>query len=162
MSALCANQAIHGPHSYSSESGRPKALYCHGRDVLPCPRGKVHEPHPWTGPVTGQLRYCLGEVAVYVGAATKRRAILHDADELIHGDRQNQYGPPTANFENTATILNALGFSKAGHAIKAEDVGVMMMALKLARLAGDGMKRDTLVDLAGYAANTWECHEEAS
>lgn len=173
MSMHCNNPLVHSAHSISSEAGRPKVLTCLGRDVLPCFKDGAHEPHPWTGDRTGQLRYCegIGQLSAMQAKVdkvldalpdTERASVLNEANQLVHGDRQVQYGSPTANFENTASILNTLGFQRVtpelvGNPVTAVDVGVMMLALKLARLAGDGMKRDTLVDLAGYAACTWEC-----
>lgn len=91
---------------------------------------------------------------------TPRGELLLEARELITGDRNQTYGSPTQNFQNTADLLN-IQFRhklKPGKLFTPTDVAVMMMQLKLARLVAQP-KRDNFVDIAGYAACGWECVE---
>ena len=65
-----------------------------------------------------------------------RSDMLHEANRLITGDRNNQYGPPTQDFARTAALLNALGYCREDadhtvHPILPSDV-----ALIIARVVG--------------------------
>lgn len=93
-----------------------------------------------------------------------RTSMLREAESLVTGDRNNQYGPPHQDFQRTADILSALGFRfEDGHggvrALKAHDVALTLAAVKMSRLAWTPGKRDSWVDLAGYAACGYEAHE---
>lgn len=92
-------------------------------------------------------------------------SILAEADSIVSGDRQGTYGSPEDCFGLIADLWNAwLGFGTITvkqvvqiEPLSASDVAVMMMLLKTARakpavLAAQPIKRDTLVDLAGYSA----------
>lgn len=70
--------------------------------------------------------------------------ILEEAATLVAGPRQGDYGHPRDNFTRIASLWSAY----LKHGVSPEDVCVMMMLLKIAR----GLhKRDSLVDVAGYA-----------
>lgn len=99
------------------------------------------------------------------GDSTPRGDLLDEAKSLITGDRNNQYGPPTQDFARTAAILNALGFQflksdDTVQRLEGHHVALLMVALKMSRLAWQPEKRDSWVDLAGYAACGWECIQE--
>lgn len=78
---------------------------------------------------------------------TARRAILREADTLIHGDRQKHYGPPEENFRRIAVRWGQF----LGVEIEPWQVCVMMADLKIARLC-EGPHRDSMVDGCGYLA----------
>ncbi|MGW6255451.1 DUF6378 domain-containing protein [Streptomyces sp. NPDC055085] len=91
-----------------------------------------------------------------------RASLLREAEKLVTGDRNHQYGPPTQDFDRTAALLNALGYRRIDaesvfHDIVASDVAVMVMQVKLSRLMHSRQKRDTWADLAGYSACGFEC-----
>ena len=86
-----------------------------------------------------------------------RASILHEAEELICGDRNNSYGPPTQDFSRTAGVLNALGYRSPSGDIRPHDVAIFVAAVKLSRLMWSAGKRDNWTDLAGYAACGHEC-----
>lgn len=71
----------------------------------------------------------------------------------MYGPRQASYGHPRENFRRTAALWNgylaARGFVAL---IKPEDVAQMMVLLKMARLMQTPDHRDSIVDMAGYAA----------
>lgn len=91
-----------------------------------------------------------------------RASILDEAKQLITGDRNNTYGPPTQDFQRTAEVLNALGYARilANDQIVdivQSDIAIIVAAVKLSRLMHSRGKRDNWVDLAGYAACGYEC-----
>jgi hypothetical protein len=94
-----------------------------------------------------------------------RASMLAEASKLITGDRNNQYGPPTQDFDRTAALLNALGYHRTDaedivHDIVASDVALIVAQVKMSRIIHSRGKRDSWVDLAGYAACGYECAVE--
>lgn len=87
-----------------------------------------------------------------------RAKLLRDAEKLVVGERNNQYGPPTQDFQRTADMLNAQGYrGPNGRLLLSHDIAIIMMNLKLSRLVWGYDKEDTWIDTAGYAACGWEC-----
>ena len=78
--------------------------------------------------------------------------ILDEAARLTSGDRQRDYDHPLPNHRRIARLWNAfLAIRQSPSAeISAEDVAKMMILLKIARDAATE-KRDSLIDIAGYA-----------
>ena len=95
-----------------------------------------------------------------VEVAPSRSGVLNEAADIICGDRNAQYGPPTQDFQRTADMWTALLQLKLkpGEKILAKDVAWMMILLKASR-AQHMKKRDNYVDAAGYAGCGWECEE---
>lgn len=94
-----------------------------------------------------------------------RASALDEARQLVTGDRNNQYGPPTQDFQRTANLLNALGYHREDatgevHEILPSDVAIIIAQVKISRIMHSRPKRDSWVDLAGYAACGYECAEE--
>lgn len=87
-----------------------------------------------------------------------RSHVLWTAEKLVNGDRNNEYGSPTQDFDRTASLWTTYldGRSK----IDAHDVAVMMILLKVSRLTWSPVKEDSWIDIAGYAACGWECVTE--
>jgi hypothetical protein len=79
--------------------------------------------------------------------------MLHKAEELINGDRQKDYGDKLPNFSQIADFWTAhLKFKlKEDVKITAEDVALMMINVKQARLAKSPNHYDSILDVAGYA-----------
>jgi len=77
-------------------------------------------------------------------------SILIEAHNLVHGDRGEDYGHPLDDFSRTAAIASVLLSGKLKAPLEAEDVALFMMAVKLSRIVNKP-KRDSVVDLAGYA-----------
>lgn len=86
--------------------------------------------------------------------------ILRDAEDLITGERNGDYGPANEDFSVIAefwnSYLQALGMRVF---ITAKDVALMMTLLKIRREATHP-KRDNLVDGCGYLALAQKCEEE--
>lgn len=78
--------------------------------------------------------------------------ILEEAQRLVHGNRGADYGHPAIDFGRTAGMATAMLSEKLrdGAAITRRDVGMFMILVKLSRL-GHRFKRDSVVDIAGYA-----------
>lgn len=84
-----------------------------------------------------------------------RRRLLDEAATIVDGDRNAQYGDPRQDFARTATMWGAyLGVDVAPH-----DVAALMACLKVSRIRWSPDKRDSWLDLAGYAACGWDCIE---
>tara|TARA_Y100001938_G_C7926890_1_gene347342 strand:- start:235 stop:513 length:279 start_codon:yes stop_codon:yes gene_type:complete len=81
-----------------------------------------------------------------------RDELLEEAKTLINGPRAEQYGSALINHERIATIWNVLLQQKLLNKITPEEVTMMMIGLKLARLSQDVDQNDTWVDIIGYAA----------
>ncbi|ASJ79753.1 phosphofructokinase [Mycobacterium phage Fameo] len=75
-------------------------------------------------------------------------SILTTAEEIINGQRALDYGDAKENHERIAGLWSAY---KRDTEFSPEDVAVMMILLKIARLMENGYHNDTVVDIAGYA-----------
>jgi hypothetical protein len=89
-----------------------------------------------------------------VDQAVTGEDILDEALRLTTGDRNNTYGPPTQDFDRTAQMWAAL----KGVDFCAADVAMFMICLKLSRETHMS-KRDSWVDMAGYARCGWLCRQ---
>ena len=86
---------------------------------------------------------------------------LLEADRLINGDRQQDYGHPSVDFGRTAHMATGLLSDKlqAGVELDVHDVWQFMCLVKLSRLRSTPGHRDSIVDLAGYAGCGEKCLE---
>ena len=73
--------------------------------------------------------------------------LLQQAAAVVR-DRRRSYGDPAELFERVALRWSQV----LGAEVTAAQVGLCLIDLKLARLAGDPKHLDSLVDVAGYAA----------
>lgn len=81
--------------------------------------------------------------------------ILEEAQRLVHGARQTDYGHPLDDFTKTAAMWSAI----LGTPVTAEQVGLCMIAVKISRQC-NLPKRDNMTDAAGYAATVQMVVEE--
>lgn len=96
---------------------------------------------------------------------SERRQILAEASDLIDGERNFEYGPPTGDFVAISDMWTAyIRRVFAGHkgdladfAFRPHDVAVFIALMKISRIGWSPTKRDHWVDLAGYAGCGWEC-----
>ena len=83
----------------------------------------------------------------------KRDAILSKAMETVCGEREEQYGSPEDNFSKIAELWTTYLDDGEGYInITKTDVSIMMILLKIARIAGGKTHQDNWIDIAGYAA----------
>jgi len=77
-------------------------------------------------------------------------SVLHDADKLINGKREQDYGSPQINWRETASLWSAY----LGTTITAKDAVLMMALMKVARMRHISMPmrdaKDSVIDAAGY------------
>lgn len=84
---------------------------------------------------------------------------VDQAVAIIYGDREKTYGSPDKNLKVIAgywTVHLNASYGK-NLCLTVDDVCVMMMLLKQARLANSPKHEDSLVDLIGYAALKDRC-----
>lgn len=80
--------------------------------------------------------------------------VLEEANKLVNGIRDQQYGLPHQNWGSTAQMMSAYlhqrGLLSRDQQLDAHDGCMLMICAKLAR-EGNKRSRDNLVDIAGYA-----------
>ena len=83
-----------------------------------------------------------------------RKDILETAGKCVLGDREKDYGSPEDNFRRIAGLWNEYVKSRSLGCVifEPEDVAIMLILLKVARIASGNLKEDNWVDIAGYAA----------
>jgi hypothetical protein len=79
------------------------------------------------------------------------KSVMQEAQEIIHGDREQTYGHPAKNLERISKQWSLYLRQKynAQVILSPEDVCWMMADLKKVRQM-NGSKRDNLVDSIGY------------
>ena len=85
-----------------------------------------------------------------------RKETLNLAEQAVCGDRQQSYGSPENNFKLIAQLWDTYLDTE----ITPQDVAVMMILLKIARISTGVNKDDNWVDIAGYAACGAEVNTE--
>lgn len=85
-------------------------------------------------------------------ATPEHETVLEEASRLIYGDRKEQYGKAADNFGDIGTLWSVV----LKTTVTAEQAALCLLLLKVARAVNDTnqmrpIKRDTIVDLAGYA-----------
>lgn len=86
----------------------------------------------------------------------ERESVLVEAQGLVHGGRNKEYGSPREFYIRTAKIWEAI----LGFPVTPEQVGLCMCGFKLSRQIAKP-KRDNMVDLAGYAETVQWNNDEA-
>lgn len=78
----------------------------------------------------------------------KKEEFITAAQNIITGERENQYGSTTATHTRIAKYWSTYLDTE----ITPDDVAMMMVLLKVARTQGGGLNTDNYVDAIGYAA----------
>jgi|TARA_R100000008_G_C3551541_1_gene150707 hypothetical protein len=76
------------------------------------------------------------------------KELLSEANKLVGGDRQKDYGDKVKNHNNIAKLWSAY----LDTPVTAHDVAIMMTLLKVARTKLGAVSRDTYVDMSAYSA----------
>lgn len=87
----------------------------------------------------------------------KRAEILEAVRQCVCGEREQEYGKPENNF----ALVGKLWEAYTGQPFSAKDVAMMLALLKVARIK-TGVKGDSFIDLAGYAACAGEIATEVA
>ena len=77
-----------------------------------------------------------------------RKYFLEEAEKLINGPRDKEYGPAKFNNERIAKIWSVI----LAREVTPEEVVACMIGVKLARLAESIGHDDSWIDIIGYAA----------
>lgn len=77
---------------------------------------------------------------------------LRRADDIINGERQDQYGKPEDSFRIIAEFWELHLCYREPGPLRADDVAIMMSLFKHARLYGQVWSMDNATDAAGYLA----------
>lgn len=85
----------------------------------------------------------------------EEQTILQEAQNVVYGDRQVDYGSVSNNFKAIAALWSTV----LGYSVTPEQVGLCMVQVKVARQMFRP-KRDNLVDIAGYAATLEKMEKE--
>lgn len=90
----------------------------------------------------------------------KHLNVLEEANKLVNGVRDEQYGLPHENWGDTAEMMTAYLHARRllprDKALDAHDGAMLAVCIKLAR-EGNKRQRDNLVDIAGYANVAERC-----
>jgi len=87
-------------------------------------------------------------------------AEMLEANSLVNGERQGDYGTPRENYEGIARVWSGILFPILKRDITPEEAALLMVGLKLQRQAMKH-KRDNLVDAHGYLLVYAHCAAEA-
>jgi hypothetical protein len=80
-----------------------------------------------------------------------RKETLETAIAAVCQNREQDYGSPEDNFKLIADLWRVYLTARKNH-INSDDVAVLMILLKVARVASGHGKDDNWIDIAGYAA----------
>jgi hypothetical protein len=118
-------------------------------------------------PLTPRNEAMAAEFVEHVKANLKpaddpKEDILDIASRITRGDRQSSYGPPDQDFRRTADMITAMLRHKLadGQQFETWEIAQMMIVIKLSRLQ-HSKKRDSVVDIAGYARCMDVCYDAA-
>jgi len=81
-------------------------------------------------------------------------SILQEAEKIINGERQDNYGKPEDSFKIISDFWNVYIRHKIGIEVPLEsiDIAHMMALFKVARMLGQKSSRDNYTDACGYLA----------
>lgn len=94
---------------------------------------------------------------------SKRAKLLNEALNAVVDARHDVYGDPFHDFCRVAEILSTLGFRRYKNTalqlrqLRAGDIPIIQIAVKLSRLSHSPEHYDSILDIAGYAACAAEC-----
>lgn len=80
-----------------------------------------------------------------------RAQLLREAEKIVTKDRNSAYGNPEDNFRDIAELWSAYWRGRLGP-FTSIDVAMMNTLIKIARVKNNPGHRDSVLDIAGYAA----------
>lgn len=99
------------------------------------------------------------EMSAVAPATPTRGLILDIARQIVCADRNDTYGSAEDNFGIIAELWKPYlkGRGIVADNLTSEDVAVLMIQLKVARISTGKFKLDNFIDICGYAACGGEC-----
>lgn len=88
----------------------------------------------------------LGDVCLCARSGAHPRSILDRAEETVSGERAKDYGHPRENIERIRQRWSQV----VGKELTSEQVCLMLVDLKVARLCNTPQHEDSWLDIAGY------------
>lgn len=101
-----------------------------------------------------------GKGAMMAEYQSVREQLLNGAVKAVTQQRNNQYGPPTQDFDRVAKAATTYGFSFNDEPLQPHHVAFFQMLVKLSRITWSHDHEDSWMDIAGYAACGYECSKE--
>ena len=86
---------------------------------------------------------------------SERAAVLREAEKMVCGHREQDYGDPEDNF----IVISQLWTVYTGRELSPLDVAIMMCLMKIGRITTGTATRDSFVDAIGYLACGSEIRE---
>lgn len=147
-----AERANHEEKTMTTEPGQPDV----GRPLHTDQERTVAEV-AFSGIDAVKLGTAMGITIKTADSPAVHDEILNTAKTIINGDRRKDYGSARESFETIAKLwAPILGVELAAH-----EVALCMIQLKVARAMAGAEKRDSWVDMCGYAALGGElAHED--
>lgn len=109
------------------------------------------EPRHWAGSEAQAEPFDVRNMQSVAQGRYDPASILHEAEKIVMGDRQTQYGTPERSFTDIGIVWSVqLGDWVPGTPIPPHTVALMLAGMKLCR-EKNKPKRDNRVDLVGYA-----------
>lgn len=139
-------------HACGASGGRPHKAYC-----------EIAKRCPGTPIESAAKEDAKASVRTFsTGSVSDKRdgeelSILEEAYGLTRGDRNSAYGHPSVDHGRIAEYWSVY----LGTKIRADQVAVMMVLLKVRRLGHSPAHKDSLVDIAGYADCCYRIVSEA-
>lgn len=116
---------------------------------------EVGVPDPFS--TAAKIREWLADSFVKLSVPNVPLSVLQEAEALINGDREQDYGAVTTNFANIAKGWSVI----FGCNVTPKQVGLAMAWLKIARETNKA-KRDNIVDACGYLGLVEKLEKEGS
>jgi hypothetical protein len=108
-----------------------------------------HEPDGVCAPELPNSGIAKPNPALVEPTPQKRESVLLEAQGLVHGGRNDDYGHPLDDWSRTAAMVSAMLSHKLREPLTAEDALMFMVCVKLSREV-NRPKRDNRTDGAGY------------
>ena len=99
---------------------------------------------------------CLERRAAKAAPPHPRAAVLREAERLITGPREADYGPPSESFARAAAFATL----ETGHRLTPRDVVRVLWAVKSARLRHQPGHEDSALDRIAYDALRYEVSDD--
>lgn len=149
MAFDCGDELSEKVRAYCGSNHIPIGEFCRQAIVAALEAGQTDRTEPEQSE----------ESSVVAPATPTRGLILDIARQIVCADRNDTYGSAEDNFGIIAELWKPYlkGRGIAADNLTSIDVAILMIQLKVARVATGKFKLDNFVDICGYAACGGEC-----